>query len=290
MSDNHEEERSSFLAKIFKKGEPSTQTELEQVIHEAQENDVIDTDTEDMLHGIFDINRLRISDVMIPSSDIVAININATLTDAASIIFKHGHSRYPVIGEDKDHVLGILLAKDLIPYTAGLKKLEGGIKSLLRTPVIVPESKHVNSMLREFQQNRFHIAIVVDEFGGVSGLVTIEDILEIIVGDIDDEYDTQVNAENIILNSDDQTWTVNGLTPIEEFDEFFATSLSGIADVGTIGGLATHFLGRFPKNGESVDIEGLNFRIIESTDRRVAKLEVSKTDGSPLKKAEEDEE
>ena len=180
MNDIHEDEHSSFLSRIFnKKSEPTNQNELEQVIHEASENDVIDEETEDMIQGIFDINRLRVSDVMIPNSDIITINVNATLEEAASVVYQHGHSRYPVISEDKDHVVGILLAKDLIPYTANLKPLEGGIKAIIRQPVIVPESKYVKSMLKEFQQNRFHIAIVVDEFGGVSGLVTIEDILEI---------------------------------------------------------------------------------------------------------------
>ena len=157
MNDNNDDEHSSFLSKLFsKKSEPTNQNELEQVIHEASENEVIDEETEDMIQGIFDINRLRVSDVMIPSSEIVTINVNSSLTDVAKIVVAHGHSRYPVISEDKDHVVGILLAKDLIAYTAGLKELEGGIKSLLRTPVIVPEAKHVNAMLKEFQQNRFH--------------------------------------------------------------------------------------------------------------------------------------
>ena len=275
MNDNHDEEHGSFLSKLFsKKGEPSNQNELEQVIHEASENDVIDEDTEDMIQGIFDINRLRVSDVMIPSSDIVAINLNATLEEAARVVLEHGHSRYPVISEDKDHVVGILLAKDLIPYTAGLKTLTGGIKSLLRNPVIVPEAKHVNAMLKEFQQNRFHIAIVVDEFGGVSGLVTIEDILEIIVGDIDDEYDTQVNSENIIRSKDDGSFIINGLTPIEEFDEYFETDLASLADVDTVAGLITHVWGKFPKVGECIDIKNFHFNVLEANERRVHLLEL----------------
>ena len=275
MNDNHDEEHGSFLSKLFsKKGEPSNQNELEQVIHEASENDVIDEDTEDMLPGIFDINRLRVSDVMIPSSDIVAINLNATLEEAARVVLEHGHSRYPVISEDKDHVVGILLAKDLIPYTAGLKTLTGGIKSLLRNPVIVPEAKHVNAMLKEFQQNRFHIAIVVDEFGGVSGLVTIEDILEIIVGDIDDEYDTQVNSENIIRSKDDGSFIINGLTPIEEFDEYFETDLASLADVDTVAALITHVWGKFRKVGECIDIKNFHFKVLEANERRVHLLEL----------------
>lgn len=275
MNDSHDDEHESFLSKLFsKKGEPSNQNELEQVIHEASENDVIDEDTEDMIQGIFDINRLRVSDVMIPSSEIVAINVNASLEEVAKVVLDHGHSRYPVISEDKDHVVGILLAKDLIPYTAGLKTLSGGIRSLLRSPVIVPEAKHVNSMLKEFQQNRFHIAIVVDEFGGVSGLVTIEDILEIIVGDIDDEYDTKVNSENIIRSKDNGSYIINGLTPLEEFDEYFKSDLDTLADVDTVAGLVTHVLGKFPKVGECIDIRNFHFKVLEANERRVHLLEL----------------
>ncbi|MBW7569551.1 MAG: transporter associated domain-containing protein [Succinivibrio sp.] len=278
MTEIHDEEHSSFLSRLFtKRGEPSNQNELEQVIHEASENDVIDEDTEDMIQGIFDINRLRVSDVMIPSSDIVTINATDSLAETAKKVVEFGHSRYPVIGEDKDHVVGILLAKDLIPYTAGFKMLkDDGILSLLRKPVIVPESKHVNSMLKEFQQNRYHIAIVVDEFGGVSGLVTIEDILEVIVGDIDDEYDTEVNEKNIILNKDNGSYLVNGLTTLEEFDEYFKTDMSSLADVDTVAGLTTHTLGKFPEVGESVEIENFIFRVIEASERRVVMLEVKK--------------
>ncbi len=279
MNDNNDDEHSSFLSKLFsKKSEPTNQNELEQVIHEASENEVIDEETEDMIQGIFDINRLRVSDVMIPSSEIVTINVNSSLTDVAKIVVAHGHSRYPVISEDKDHVVGILLAKDLIAYTAGLKELEGGIKSLLRTPVIVPEAKHVNAMLKEFQQNRFHIAIVVDEFGGVSGLVTIEDILELIVGDIDDEYDTEEDAEDIIKTQKDDTYIVRGATPLDEFDEYFESNLQDLADVDTIAGLTTHVLGKFPKKGEILTIENFSIKVLDSNKRRVHLLEVKKNE------------
>lgn len=280
MNENHDTEHSSFLTKIFsKKKEPTNQNELEQVIHEASEHSVIDEDTEEMLQGIFDINRLRVSDVMIPSNKIVAINVNSTIEQAAKVVLETAHSRYPVIGEDKDHILGILLAKDLIPYACGFKELEGGtIKSILRASVIVPEAKHVNSMLKEFQQNRFHIAIVVDEFGGVSGLVTIEDVLEVIVGDIDDEYDTEVNEEHIIKAKEGKSFIVSGVTTVEEFDEFFECNLSELADVDTIAGLTTHMLGKFPIVGEELEIENFKFKVLEANDRRVHLLEVTKTD------------
>ncbi len=276
MSDNHDEEHSSFLSKIFsKKAEPTSADELEQVIKEASEHEIIDEATEEMLQGIFDINRLRVSDVMIPANEIVTIHVNSSIEDAAKIVLQTAHSRYPVIGEDRDHIVGVLLAKDLIPYTCGLKELEGGsIKSILRAPIIVPESKRVNAMLKEFQQNRFHIAIVVDEFGGVSGLVTIEDVLEVIVGDIDDEYDTEVNSEHIVLSKEGKSYIVSGVTEMEEFDEFFKCNLSRLAEVDTVAGLTTHMLGKFPNIGEKITIEGFEFKVLEANDRRVHLLEV----------------
>ncbi|MBQ4246941.1 MAG: CBS domain-containing protein [Succinivibrio sp.] len=276
MSDTQNTHHQGFFSRLFKRNsEPSSTIELEQVIHEASENEVIDEETEGMLHGIFDINRLRISDVMIPTSDIVTINASATIEEAALIISQYGHSRYPVIGPDKDHVIGILLAKDLIPYATGLKNLDDGIKSLLRPTLIVPESKRVNSMLKEFQQKRFHLAIVVDEFGSVSGLVTIEDILEIIVGDIDDEYDTEEECISIKKGKDGK-YTVLGVTGLDEFDEFFDTELSDIAEVDTVAGLVTHVLGRFPQVKECIDIGDFQFKVLECTNRQVHLLEVKK--------------
>ena len=282
MTENMEEEKSSFLSKLFsKKGDPENPDDLEKVIHEASEHRIIDEDTEEMLHGIFDINRLRVSDVMIPANEIVTINVNSSIEEAARIVFETAHSRYPVIGEDKDHIEGILLAKDLIPYTTKLRELEdGSIRSILRSPIIVPESKRVNSMLKEFQQDRFHIAIVVDEFGGVSGLVTIEDILELIVGDIDDEYDTEVNYENITRSKEGKSYIVRGITTMEEFDEFFSSDLADIADVDTVAGLTTHMLGRFPVIGEVISIERFRFKVLEATNRRVNLLEVSEIENN----------
>ena len=172
-------------------------------------------------------------------------------------------------------MIGILLAKDLIPYATGLKNLDDGIKSLLRPTLIVPESKRVNSMLKEFQQKRFHLAIVVDEFGSVSGLVTIEDILEIIVGDIDDEYDTEEECISIKKGKDGK-YTVLGVTGLDEFDEFFDTELSDIAEVDTVAGLVTHVLGRFPQVKECIDIGDFQFKVLECTNRQVHLLEVKK--------------
>ena len=277
MNEHKDVEHTSFLSKIFnKKNEPSSKEELEEVIVEATENEIIDEETGEMLQGIFDITRLRVSDVMIPVNEIVTININATVLEAAKVVQTTSHSRYPVIGEDKDHIVGILLAKDLIPSLCDQKEMSNNsISNLLRTAIIVPESKRINSMLKEFQQNRFHVAIVVDEFGGVSGLVTIEDILEVIVGDIDDEYDTEISDDNIVKSKEGKSYIVKGITTLEEFDEFFSSKLEDLADVETIAGLTTHILGRFPKIGETVSIEKFSFKVLDGNDRRVHLLEVS---------------
>ncbi len=272
-SSNHKHE--NLFSRLLKSIRPKNQNELCDVIHEASEREIIDESTEDMIHGVFDITRLRVSDVMIPRSDIVTINVQSSLIDVVKIIDKYGHSRYPVISEDKDHVAGILMAKDLLPYACGLKKLEGGIHSLLRKAMIVPESKHVDALLEEFQARRFHIAIVVDEFGGVCGLVTIEDILELIVGDIEDEYETDTPDDNLIIATDkENVYKVQGITPILDFQEFFKVKLPE-ADVGTIAGLLLHILGRFPHRGETLSLGKLNFKITDASIRQIHEIEVT---------------
>lgn len=272
-ANNHKHEH--LFARFLSALKPKDKNELADVIHEASEREIIDETTEDMIHGVFDITRLRVSDVMIPRSDIVTINIQSSLIDAVKIIDKYGHSRYPVISEDKDHIAGILMAKDLLPYACGLKKLDGGIKALLRKAMIVPESKHVDALLEEFQARRFHIAIVVDEFGGVCGLVTIEDIIELIVGDIEDEYEVNTHDPSLISPTDSaNTYKVQGITPILDFEEFFEVKLPE-ADVGTIAGLILHILGRFPRRGESLTLGKLSFKITEANIRQIHEIEVT---------------
>ena len=268
MTDNHDEEHSSFLSKIFsKKTEPTSQDELEQVIREASENEVIDEDTEEMLQGIFDINRLRVSDVMIPANEIVTIHVNSTIEEAAKIVLQTAHSRYPVIGEDKDHIVGVLLAKDLIPYACGLKELEGGsIKSILRSPIIVPEAKRVNSMLKEFQQNRFHIAIVVDEFGGTSGLVSLEDIVEEIFGDIEDEHD---NTKYVAKQLNEHEYVLSARLEIEKVNELFDLELPESDEYMTVSGLILHEYQSFPKLNEVVKFGRYEFKILKNTQTKI---------------------
>ena len=267
--------REHLFSRFLRSLKPQDKKDLAEVIHEASEREIINESTEDMISGVFDIARLRVNDVMIPRSEIVTINVSSSLIEVISIIDKYGHSRYPVISEDKDHVAGILMAKDLLPYACGLKKLEGGIRSLLRQAMIVPESKHVDALLEEFQQKRFHIAIVVDEFGGVCGLVTIEDILELIVGDIQDEYEVNAHDPNfIVATAEENVFKVQGTTPILDFKEYFKVKLPE-AEVGTIAGLILHILGRFPHQGETLSLGKLNFKVTKASTKQIHELEVT---------------
>ncbi|MBQ9275910.1 MAG: CBS domain-containing protein [Succinivibrio sp.] len=269
-------EHSSFFARLLHASKPGNVRELTEIIRDAGKRGIIDTETTDMLRGVFDVGRLRVSDIMIPRSDIITININASLEQAVQIIGEAAHSRYPVITEDKDHVAGILLAKDLLPYCIGLKKSAGSLKELLREPEIVPESRRVNAMLKDFQSRRFHMAVVVDEFGGVSGLITIEDILELIVGDIADEYDSDEDEVAYITKAkNEEGYLVNGLTPLEDFAEFFEITLPEV-EVDTVAGLVLHALGRFPQKDEVVNVAGCRFKIVNATPRRVHQLLVTK--------------
>ena len=177
-------EKEGLLKRLWHGMRPNTRSELAEMIKDAGERDIIDENTEDMIRGVFDITTQRIADIMIPRSQMITIDSNCSIEDAVKIIAKYRHSRYPVICEDKDHIIGILLAKDLLPYAISSDENKPTVDKLVHPLVIVPEFKRVDSMLREFQENRFHMAVVVDEFGGVCGLVTIEDILELIVGDI----------------------------------------------------------------------------------------------------------
>ena len=214
---------------------------------------------------------------MIPRTQIVPIKLNYTLTECLNIIFEYGHSRYPVISDDRDHIEGILLAKDLLIFMQqGNESFD--LKKILRPAVIVPEGKRVDHMLKEFRMQRYHMAIAIDEFGGVSGLVTIEDILELIVGDIEDEYD-EIEDRNIRKLSP-SVFTVKALTTIEDFNEIFSTHFSD-EDVDTVGGLVMQYFGRLPVKGETVTIEGYQFKVALADKRRIIQLHVTLPDNAP---------
>ncbi|MCO6547079.1 MAG: CNNM family magnesium/cobalt transport protein CorC [Gilliamella sp.] len=276
--DNHRRPKKGFalwLSQLFH-SEPKDKEELIEVIREAEENELIDPDTLDMIEGVMDIAEQRIRDIMIPRSQIVTIKDNYSLDECLDIISEHGHSRYPVISEDRDHIEGILLAKDLLIFIRqGVDNFD--LKKILRPTVVVPESKRVDHMLKEFRMQRYHMAMAIDEFGGVSGLVTIEDILELIVGDIEDEYDEVEDRD--IRRLTQSVYTVRALTPVEDFNEIFSTDFSD-DEMDTIGGLVMQQFGRLPLRGEIITIDGYQFKVTIADRRRIIQLHVTIPDGA----------
>lgn len=265
----------TLVQKLFKKP-LQDRSELLAFMTQAKEQQLIDPVTFDMLEGVMDIADQRVRDIMIPRSQMVTLQQDLSLQACLEIITGSAHSRFPVISEDKDHIEGILLAKDLLPF--GLEnQTEFELKKLLRPVVIVPESKRVDSMLKEFRSQRYHMAIVVDEFGGVSGLVTIEDILELIVGDIEDEFDP-IEEEDVRQLSQHR-FSVKALLDIEEFNEMFGTHFSD-DEVDTLGGLVMQSLGHLPERGESVEINGYLFKVTAADNRRVIQLQVTIPEGA----------
>ena len=260
------------LSHLFQ-GEPKDRHELVGVIQDAEERDVIDEETKEMIEGVLEIAELRVRDIMIPRSQMVTIRRNQPVETFLPIIIESAHSRFPVINEDKDHVEGILLAKDLLQFAVGPTNEPFSFDKVLRPAVVVPESKRVDRLLKEFQQQRYHMAIVVDEFGGVSGLVTIEDILELIVGEIEDEYDAGDDEQEQIRRVSKSVFAVHGLTPIEEFNDYFDAEFSD-EEVDTVGGLVMHAFGHLPKKGEAVTLSGFTFKVVHADRRRLLQLQV----------------
>lgn len=258
------------LGQIFQ-GEPKDRQELVDVFRDSEQNELIDHDTRDMLEGVMQISEMRVRDIMIPRSQMVTIERSQALEDIITIIIDAQHSRYPVISDDKDHVEGILLAKDLLRYLRPDSD-PFDIERVIRPAVVVPESKRVDRLLKEFQEERYHMAIVIDEFGGVSGVVTIEDILEEIVGEIEDEYDDEEEQE--IRQLSRHTFSVKALTTLDDFNERFGANFSDDV-VDTIGGLVMTSFGHLPGRGEEVDIEQFHFKVTSADSRRIVQLQVT---------------
>jgi len=253
-------------------GEPRSREDLVELLRDVAEHGLIEDDTLAMLEGALEVDELQVRDVMIPRSHMVVIPAGSSLTDILPIIIESGHSRFPVVGEDRDEVNGILLAKDLLKLVANGDDIE--LSDLVRPPVIIPESKRLNVLLREFRVSKNHMAIVVDEYGGVSGLVTIEDVLEEIVGDIDDEHDADAVAD--IQRLEEGKYLVQALTAIDDFNEALDTSYSD-DEYDTIGGLVVAEFGRLPEAGESVEIDDWTFIVTSADDRRLHAVEVFRT-------------
>ena len=252
--------------------EPRDREELLELFEQARERGLFDADAEEMLSGVLDVAEMQVRDIMVPRPHMVVVERDASPESLLPVIIDSGHSRFPVIGEDRDEIVGTLLAKDLLRYFAHPEP-HFAIRDYMRPPVFVPESKRLNVMLRDFRASRNHMAIVVDEYGGVSGLVTIEDVIEQIVGEIDDEHD--VDEDAYIHAEGNSRFTVKALTPIEEFNDYFGTSFSD-ESYDTIGGLVMHELGRLPRRGEVLDYEGFRFKVQRASRRRIDVLQVTR--------------
>lgn len=264
----------SWLEKMFNgfATEPKSREELLDIIRGAVNNKVVDQEALSIIEGALDVAHQQVREIMIPRSQMVLIKENETPQEFLPKVIESGHSRFPVIGENSDDVKGILLAKDLLPLILNGQenfKLEG----ILRPANIIPESKRLNVLLKEFREMRYHMALVIDEYGGISGLVTIEDILEEIVGEIEDETDE--DNEDYIRQVSENDYILKALTPIEDFNEHFGTNFSD-EEFDTIGGIVTQAFGHMPGRNEMVEIGTFSFRVLYSDSRQVHLLRLSK--------------
>ena len=267
-------EKRSWLERLSHafSGEPKNREDLIEILRDARENGLLSSDTLKMLEGALSVSEHQVSDIMVPRSQMVSLPVAADFIELMKMVVESGHSRFPVHGDDKDDILGILLAKDLLRGIVA-DGGPGNIRELLRPVVLIPESKRLNVLLKEFRQSRNHMAIVVDEHGGVAGIITIEDVLEQIVGEIDDEHDDADEAKMIAAQSDGQ-FLVDSLTPIADFnDQFGADFLDDEYD--TIGGFVTDAIGHLPEAGEELSVGRFHFRVGRADQRRVHSFVVS---------------
>ncbi|MFP3014374.1 MAG: CNNM family magnesium/cobalt transport protein CorC [Arsenophonus sp.] len=278
-NDNHSSKKSFFerLNQLFH-GELKNRNDLVELIRDSEQKDVIDPDTREMLEGVMNISDERVKYIMIPRSQIVTLKRNQSLDECLDVIIDSAHSRFPVISEDKDHIEGLLMAKDLLQFMRTDSE-PFNIDKVLRPAIVIPESKRVDLLLKEFRSQRYHMAIVIDEFGGVSGLVTIEDILELIVGEIEDEYD---DAEDIdIRKLSKQAYSVMALTQINDFNKAFGTHFND-EEVDTIGGLVMQRFGHLPSRGEIIVIDSYIFKISMADSRKIIQVQIKIPDEAPI--------
>ena len=259
-----------LAAKLLR--EPENREQLVSMLHSAFKRHLLDGDALSMIEGVLQVSQMQVRDIMVPRAQMDVIDINETPDRFIPHVIATAHSRFPVTGRDRDDVIGILLAKDLLRYYAGEE--EFNVRDMLRPAVFVPESKRLNVLLREFRANRNHMAIVVDEYGSVAGLVTIEDVIEQIVGEIEDEYDFDETEDNIVPESPNR-WRVKAQTEIADFNGVFGTTLSD-EQFDTVGGLALERFGRLPKRGESIMLQDLRLTVLRADSRRLYLLSVQR--------------
>lgn len=263
------------LAQAFS-DEPRSREDVREILQQACESGVLDNDAHGIIEGAIQVTEMQVRDVMIPRSQMTMVQVNQTPREFLPVIISSSHSRFPVCGENPNEVLGIMLAKDLLPYTLEGTLDQFDIRQCLRKATFIPESKRLNVLLNEFRGTRNHMAIVVDEYGGIAGLITIEDVLEQIVGEIEDEHDADDDDGNI-KPFDDNGYLVKALTPIEDFNAYFDASFSD-AEFDTIGGIVTQHFGHLPAKDESVTFDGFTFTVLAADNRRLRLLQVTRTE------------
>ena len=253
-------------------GEPQDVDDLLELLREAKSRSLLDTDALSMIEGVLQVSQMRVRDIMIPRVQMIVLPKDATLESILPLVIESGHSRYPVIDGDKSKVIGVLLTKDLLVKIFENKTLT--VQEIMRSVSIVPESKRLNVLLKESRTNGNHMAVVVDEYGQAAGLVTIEDVLEQIVGDIEDEHDDP-DDENYVFQRSENEFMLKALMPIDEFDKQFSTQLA-TDEYDTIGGFLVHRLERMPQKGESLTVENCKFEVIKADSRRVHLIKLKK--------------
>jgi len=271
--------KKSFLNKVIQifSPEPKNKDDLVSVLTGAQSRELINPETKQMIEGILEVSEMRVRDIMIPRSQMVTIDRNQGLDEFLPIILESGHSRFPVVNEDIDNVDGILLAKDLLAFGFNASDLDKGedklsLTDIIRPAIIVPESKKVEPLLKEFRSNRYHMALVADEYGGISGVITIEDILEQIVGEIEDETDDDIEADIKVLAGN--VYLVKALTELADFNDYFNTSFDE-KSADTIAGIILQKLNHMPQKGEQVSVGDFEFKVMAADTRRMQTLQVT---------------
>ncbi len=265
-------------------GEPATRDDLIEVLRDSARRDLLDRDSLDMIEGVLQVSEMKVRDIMVPRSQMDVVDKNSPPEGYLPMLIESGHSRFPMVDGDKDKVIGILLAKDLLRYLFldKKKRAQFNVHDMLRPAVFVPESKRLNVLLREFRTSRNHMAIVVDEYGGVAGLVTIEDVLEQIVGEIADEYD--IEEDVMIMPRDGGEYVVKALVTLADFNTRLNSRLAH-EEIDTVGGLVMSRLGHVPRRGEKIDIDNWRFEVLRADSRRVYLLKVTPVEQAGRQKA-----
>ncbi len=273
-SDTSSEQQVGLVSRIRQlfRGEPDSREDLIDLLENKRWNTALEKHELRMLKGVLQVSQMQVREVMIPRSQMVVLDREMPPAELLDTVIERGHSRYPVIGEDRDEVIGILLAKDVLKYIVEAPDKELELTGFLRPATFIPESKRLDTLLQEFRSSRNHMAIVVDEYGGTSGLLTIEDVLEEIVGEIDDEHDPEEVEQ---IQQQGTHWNVMALTRIDTFNEYFASNLSD-SDYDTLGGLVMRGFGRLPRRGESILQDGFRFRVAQADRRRIHRLVVTR--------------